>query len=200
MCVDTRPASAATARAGTTRTGTAKPLTSPPRTGKRRFPKASLVVDCRSHLVLALHAGRGPTPDVDELAALLGELPSSITLHHLLLAAAKRVLDEHRQNGFLPISVRQIHYHLLNDPPLRHAGKPGSTYRNNPESTKNLSNLLTRHASPVTSSWMTFRTRRARSPSGRRTRIAARSTALGSALWTQHPHIRMLPRGGKSKK
>lgn len=35
---------------------------------------------------------------------------------------------------FWPLSVRQIHYQLLNDPPLRHAGKPDSTYRNDDKS------------------------------------------------------------------
>jgi len=46
--------------------------------------------------------------------------------------------------GFAPLSARQIHYALLNDPPLRHAGKPDSAYRNDKASYKSLTELLTR--------------------------------------------------------
>jgi hypothetical protein len=45
---------------------------------------------------------------------------------------------------FWPLSVRQIHYALLNDPPLLHAGKPDSIYRNHINCYKSLSELLTR--------------------------------------------------------
>jgi len=59
-----------------------------------------------------------------------------------MLAAAQKVIDELRD--YLPISERKIHYELLNDPPLRHAGKPGSRYANDRSSSQNLSDLLTR--------------------------------------------------------
>ncbi|MDQ3665402.1 MAG: ParB N-terminal domain-containing protein [Acidobacteriota bacterium] len=36
-------------------------------------------------------------------------------------------------NAYWPLSDRQIHYALLNDPPLRHASKPNSRYNNRPE-------------------------------------------------------------------
>lgn len=58
------------------------------------------------------------------------------------LNAAKRVIASLEE--FWPLSNRQIHYQLLNDPPLIHAGKPGSRYKNNPASYKALSDLLTR--------------------------------------------------------
>lgn len=45
---------------------------------------------------------------------------------------------------FWPVSERRVHYELLNDPPLRHASKPGSTYTNNKQSSKDLSDLITR--------------------------------------------------------
>ena len=45
---------------------------------------------------------------------------------------------------FLPVSVRRIHYGLLNNPPLIHAGKPDSRYENNLKSYKALDELLTR--------------------------------------------------------
>lgn len=58
------------------------------------------------------------------------------------LNAIIRVLNSLRE--FWPVSERQIHYNLLNDPPLKHASKPHSTYRNDHESAKSLSELCTR--------------------------------------------------------
>jgi hypothetical protein len=45
---------------------------------------------------------------------------------------------------FWPLSLRQIHYALLNDPPLIHSAKPDSLYRNNLQSYHSLSDLVTR--------------------------------------------------------
>lgn len=45
---------------------------------------------------------------------------------------------------FWPLSLRTIHYNLLNDPPLRHDKKPGSRYQNNKRCYKDLSGLCTR--------------------------------------------------------
>jgi hypothetical protein len=67
-----------------------------------------------------------------------------------LISAAKRpfleaVLQVLRDlKDFLPLSVRQIHYNLLNHPPLMHASKPDSRYANTLQSYKNLDDLLTR--------------------------------------------------------
>jgi hypothetical protein len=58
------------------------------------------------------------------------------------LAAVKAVLDERRKHW--PLSARQIHYALLNDPQLRHASKPKSRYANDRDSYKSLIDLLTR--------------------------------------------------------
>ncbi len=59
-----------------------------------------------------------------------------------MLAAAYAVIMERRQ--FWPLSDRQIHYGLLNAPPLRHANKPDSVYRNDRASYHDLCDLLTR--------------------------------------------------------
>ena len=59
-----------------------------------------------------------------------------------MLGAVRKVLADLR--SFHPLSARQIHYALLNDPPLRHASKPQSTYCNNRASYKSLLDLLTR--------------------------------------------------------
>ncbi len=59
-----------------------------------------------------------------------------------MLNAIIAVVNE--QRDFWPLSDRRIHYSLLNNPPLVHASKPDSTYRNNDKSYAALTNLLTR--------------------------------------------------------
>lgn len=59
-----------------------------------------------------------------------------------MLDAVRRVLADRRD--YWPLSDRQVHYALLNDPPLVHARKPGSLYRNDKPSYKSLCDLLTR--------------------------------------------------------
>ena len=58
------------------------------------------------------------------------------------LNAILKVLEDNAE--FLPMSDRQIHYRLLNYPPLRHARKPKSGYRNDKDSYKSLVDLVTR--------------------------------------------------------
>ena len=58
------------------------------------------------------------------------------------LDAIKRIIKERRK--YWPLSDRQIHYALLNDPPLIHASKPDSTYSNDKRSYNALVELLTR--------------------------------------------------------
>ena len=59
-----------------------------------------------------------------------------------MLQAVIAVVNDLRE--FWPLSLRTIHYNLLNAPPLRHASKPASRYRNDRASYKDLSKLLTR--------------------------------------------------------
>lgn len=58
------------------------------------------------------------------------------------LQAIDRVLKDLR--NYLPVSDRQIHYALLNNPPLMHASKPDSLYQNQLNCYKSLCELLTR--------------------------------------------------------
>jgi hypothetical protein len=58
------------------------------------------------------------------------------------LDAIKEIID--RLDDYWPLSDRLIHYQLLNAPPLIHASKPQSTYRNDQRSYKALTELLTR--------------------------------------------------------
>lgn len=61
---------------------------------------------------------------------------------HNFLNAVIAVIEAFK--NFWPLSDRQIHYPLLNDPPLRHSSKSNSTYRNDRASYKSLVDLLTR--------------------------------------------------------
>lgn len=58
------------------------------------------------------------------------------------LAAAQRVVQENKL--YWPLTVRRVHYLLLNDPPLRHDKKPGSAYVNNKKCYDALTGLLSR--------------------------------------------------------
>lgn len=58
------------------------------------------------------------------------------------LKAIQRVIEE--LEDYWPLSDRRIHYALLNDPPLVHAKKPDSSYRNHPKCYKAVCELLTR--------------------------------------------------------
>ena len=59
-----------------------------------------------------------------------------------MAAAVINCLEE--LENYLPVTLRQLHYRLLNNPPLRHAKKPDSTYRNDRQSYQDLSDLVTR--------------------------------------------------------
>ncbi len=58
------------------------------------------------------------------------------------LRAIQKVLDDLRD--YWPVSDRRVHYNLLNDPPLIHANKPGSVYKNDKNSYKAAIDILTR--------------------------------------------------------
>lgn len=60
----------------------------------------------------------------------------------IFLRAAKKVV--YSEKAFWPLTVRRIHYLLLNNPPLRHNSKPKSTYQNTLYNYKALTNLLLR--------------------------------------------------------
>ena len=58
------------------------------------------------------------------------------------LRAVQKVVYAERE--YWPLTVRRIHYLLLNDPPLRHDRKPGSTYQNTMSCYKATTNLCLR--------------------------------------------------------
>jgi len=59
-----------------------------------------------------------------------------------LLDAIIKILDG-VLNDYWPVSLRQIHYNLLNDPPLRHASRPATRYANKIQSYRELSKVAT---------------------------------------------------------
>ena len=59
-----------------------------------------------------------------------------------MLLAAISAINELKK--YWPLTVRQVHYRLLNKPPLRHASKPDSRYSNDRKSYGDLCNLLAR--------------------------------------------------------
>ena len=59
-----------------------------------------------------------------------------------MVEAIKQVVND--KQDFWPLTDRRIHYALLNNPPLRHASKPTSHYKNNKACYGDLCDLLTR--------------------------------------------------------
>ena len=64
--------------------------------------------------------------------------PAKVPFLNAILAVIEMLAE------FLPLSVRQIHYPLLNKPPLKHASKPDSVYQNDRQSYQSLDELVTR--------------------------------------------------------
>ena len=91
----------------------------------RRFPKLTYLIDCDTHLVLALLTGRGPKTDVDELAPLLAHLPRGVVIQTLLADAGFDSEPNHElcrnEHGF-----RTLMPATHGRPPKR--GKPLSGY------------------------------------------------------------------------
>jgi len=79
------------------------------------YPKLGVVCDTRCHFVLAMHAGRGPRPDVDEFRPLVAEALRTVTLARL---AADAGYDSESNHRF----ARQEHHIRTLIPPKR--GRP----------------------------------------------------------------------------
>ena len=59
-----------------------------------------------------------------------------------MLDAIRKILKDNQAHW--PLDDRTIHYNLVSNPPLRHAAKPDSLYRNDLASYKDTTDLLTR--------------------------------------------------------
>lgn len=80
--------------------------------------------------------------DVEEMEIVGEKRRFQIKGNKPLLDAAVKVINELRD--YWPLSDRQIHYKLLNDPPLKNKNDPTSVYRNDAVSYHLLTNILTR--------------------------------------------------------
>ncbi len=80
--------------------------------------------------------------DIDPMNIIGIKSRAAVKGNRPLLDAAAMVIHELKQ--FWPLSVRQVHYRLLNDPPLKHINKPDSTYMNDRPSYQVLCDVLTR--------------------------------------------------------
>jgi hypothetical protein len=96
-----------------------------------------------SYRVLTEHRRQRSQIDADTITIIGTKRRADISAaKDLFLDAIRLVLDDRRD--YWPLSDRQIHYALLNDPPLIHASKPDSHYVNDLKSYKALIDLLTR--------------------------------------------------------
>jgi hypothetical protein len=57
------------------------------KTTYQRFPKAGILCDCRSHLILAVVPGRGPAPDIPHFRAALDQALSRVRIDTLVADA-----------------------------------------------------------------------------------------------------------------
>jgi hypothetical protein len=91
------------------------------RASYRRFGKLMLAVCCTTHAILAAVASRGPTPDIDQLDGVLGQLPPapSMKIGHMVLDAGFDSAHNHHllreQHGILS-TIPPEHGRPLKDP------------------------------------------------------------------------------------
>jgi hypothetical protein len=62
----------------------------------RHFGKLMVIVNCRSHAILAAVTSEGPTPDIDQLDEVAAELPASVNVQRMLLDAGFDSAHNHR--------------------------------------------------------------------------------------------------------
>lgn len=96
-----------------------------------------------AYQALIQHREEQSQVQVPSLAMGNGKKRSRITEAKRPMLDAVLEFIESRRNLW-PLSDRMIHYGLLNNPPLRHASKRRSTYRNDKVSYHDLTDLLTR--------------------------------------------------------
>lgn len=96
-----------------------------------------------AHRLLREHRKRRARVKVDTIALGEAKRRARITdAKRPFLDAIAVILEQYEDSW--PLSVRQVHYYLLNSPPLIHAKKPQSRYRNNLKSYKAADELITR--------------------------------------------------------
>jgi hypothetical protein len=126
----------------------------------------SAAAEGEAHRRLIEHRRRNATLEIEEAIQIEGvKRRNKISkAKRPMLDAVLEVLKSYKD--FLPVTLRRIHYALLNKPPLKHAGKGewcmrngkqvSNRYDNTIQSYKNLSDLLTRarHEGIISWSWI----------------------------------------------
>ena len=104
------------------------------------------VISCNAddaYEALLTHRKEQSRVDAESFSIVGTQRRAEISAAKLPLLNAIRDIIADRED-FWPLSDRQIHYALLNDPPLIHASKPKSLYQNDRKSYRALTDLLTR--------------------------------------------------------
>jgi ParB-like nuclease domain len=97
----------------------------------------------KAHKALTAYRRRKAKIKVESIEIREGQRRKEISpAKQEFLRAVKNVIWE--LEDFWPLSLRTIHYKLLNNPPLVHSGKADSRYRNNKQSYRALIDLVTR--------------------------------------------------------
>ena len=85
----------------------------------KRFGKLLIIVCCLSHAILAAVASAGPTPDIDQLDDVMGQMVSSVKLQRMALVAGFDSGHNHRllreQNGISSV-IPPLHGRPSKDP------------------------------------------------------------------------------------
>ena len=112
--------------------------------GERIREKLMDIEPAQAHQTLVLRRAKARTmhgaPSSNVTLGAVKKRAKITTLQ--FLSAAQRVVQENKE--YWPLTVRRVHYLLLNDPPLRHDKKPDSVYANDKASYKALTDLLIR--------------------------------------------------------
>lgn len=62
----------------------------------KHYGKLMIIACCASHAILAAVASRGPTPDIDQLDGVLGQVPADVNIGHMVLDAGFDSGHNHR--------------------------------------------------------------------------------------------------------
>jgi len=111
--------------------------------GERIREKLLEIDPTESHSELLRHRVKSTIVTGAKVNVRMGHTKVRATITTLqFLEKAQEIIDENEE--YWPLTVRRVHYLLLNDPPLRHDKKPGSVYVNDKASYQALTKLLVR--------------------------------------------------------
>lgn len=112
--------------------------------GERIREKLLEIDPVEAHAELLNHRVKAVVvPGASKVNVRMGDTKKRAAITTLqFLEKVQEVIEDNEE--YWPLTVRRVHYLLLNDPPLKHDKKPGSVYVNDQKSYKALTNLLIR--------------------------------------------------------